>query len=295
MILGENLIQDAITSGKVTVFRSDGEGAKERLTFDNFSEKASGTHKIPLHVGFLVKTLSHRKLDYETLYDNLDGIADLRKMPDNKYTLQPHESVITFTRECVVLKEGFFGLMFPKVNLFSMGISTPMSYIDPGWKGVLELIVTNHSEDPVALHLDQPISNLVLAQVNGSGEYKNVNLHYDFDWNSPNRRTRPPWSERKPSSSIGVTRLVENVKRFNITSWLIFIPVLVILFGYLATLALKFKLPSPPKSFTYALYDRLRRSFESGLLALAFRSHLIDAVAFWLAAVIVYLHIAPVP
>ncbi|MDZ4251234.1 MAG: hypothetical protein U1A72_01500 [Sulfuritalea sp.] len=290
MILGENLIQEAISSGKVIISRSDGNGGSERLMLDDFSKRASGTHKISLHIGFLVKTLSHRKLDPDGIYNNMDGIVDLRKLPDNKYRLQPHESVVIFTREYVVLKDGYFGMMFPKVNLFSKGISTPMSYVDPGWKGVLELVVSNHSEDVLDLQLDQPISNLVLAQVSGSGEYKNVNQHYDYDWNSANQNARPPWTERKASSSIGVTRLVENVKRFNLTSWIVFVPVLIILSGALVSLALKFKVPLPSKHITSSLYSRLHQSFESGLLALVFRSHLVDAIAFWAVAVWIFRH-----
>lgn len=288
MILGKQSIQDALSSRNVKVLRSDGNGKTEELTFENFNNKASGTHKIALHVGFLVKTLSHRKFDTKILYKSLDGIVDLRKTQDNKYTLQPHESVVIYTREYVALKQGFFGILLPKVNLFRNGLTTTMSYIDPGWKGILELVVSNNSEDTIEIQSDQPISNLILLEIEKGGDYKNVNSHFDCDWNSPNIRTWQPWPERKASSGIGITKIIDNVKRFNLASWIVFIPLITILLVKAAAMAVKFKIPLPSESIASSIFGRIQISFESGVLALLFRSHFVDAVVFWLAVFAYY-------
>lgn len=178
-----------------------------------------GGHKIRLHVGFLLRTLSDKRwLNPKILYNKRDGIIDLRKLEDHKYVMQPKESVILFTNEAIALGSDYFGLLLSRVSFEETGLIISQSYIDPNWEGVLQLVVTNNSETPQILQEHCEIANLVLLKMEQRAEEttQKRNDHYGITWeticNNPNY---PKWQDRKRSL---VLRMRHTIR----TYWLIF-------------------------------------------------------------------------
>lgn len=165
--------------------------------------KLKGGHKIRLHVGFLARTLSKKKwINPKHLYNNRDGIIDLRCLNERKYNLLPGESVLIYTNEVVTLGSCYFGIIFSRVSLEEKGLVVSDSYIDPNWSGVLQLIVTNDSESPLLLQEHCEIANLVIFKMDNA-ENENVNNrneHYGVTWETISENpSYPKWDDRKRS------------------------------------------------------------------------------------------------
>ena len=100
MVLNNEGIINALKNGKITITEYTWDKKVRPKSF-NVSQLKGG-HKIRLHVGFLVRTLSDKRwLNPKALFNKRDGIIDLRQLDGHQYELQPKESVILFTRRIV--------------------------------------------------------------------------------------------------------------------------------------------------------------------------------------------------
>lgn len=166
-------------------------------------EELKGGYKIRLHVGFLARTLSEKKWIYpKYLYNNRDGIIDLRCLKERKYKLLPGESVILYTNEAISLGPNYFGIVFSRVSLEEIGLVVSPSYIDPNWTGILQLIVTNNSEGILLLQEHCEIANLVIFKmdVRENDTINNRDNYYSVTWETIcENPTFPKWNDRKRS------------------------------------------------------------------------------------------------
>lgn len=217
MVLSNEGIIAALKSGKIriTTYQWD-----NRLISKKFNpSELKGGHKIRLHVGFLVRTLSDKRwINPKVLYNKRDGIVDLRKLEEHKYALQPKESVIIFTNEVVKLGADYFGLLLSRVSLEETGLIVSQSYIDPNWEGVLQLVVTNNSETPKLLQEHCEIANLVLFKMDQPVKERSQkrNDHYAVTWKTIcDNPMYPKWQDRKRSLFFRIKHTIR-------TYWFIF-------------------------------------------------------------------------
>lgn len=201
MVLSYEGLVDVLKSEKIAITEYTWESSVKSKPFD-ISKLRSG-HKIRLHVGYLVRTLSDtRWINPKTLFNNRDGIVDLRKLEDHKYELQPKESIILFTNESIKMGAGYFGVILSRVSLEETGLVVSQSYIDPNWDGVLQLIITNNSETPKLLQAHCEIANLVILTMDKptkqTGHHRND--HYGVTWELiSDNPIYPKWQDRKRS------------------------------------------------------------------------------------------------
>lgn len=230
MVANNIELKNAIENGKLEIIKYEWNGSlsKQSLQYADLE----GSHKIRLHVGFLLRTLSHKRwINPKWLYNDHDGIIDLRKTPNRTYILYPGESVIMYTNEVVRVNSDYFGILLSKVKHEENGLRVSQSYVDPNWKGVLQLIVTNNSEYKQELREHCEIANLVLM---GISTQANVppqphNSHFAIDWQMIFDNPRyPKWQDRKRSmarkvwhgihtrwylfTTIGVVGIIANFK-----------------------------------------------------------------------------------
>lgn len=86
MVLNNKGLIDAINKGNLEITEYSWDGRAEPKKFDTSDLKCG--HKIRLHVGFLVRTLSDKRwLNPKVLYNKRDSIVDLRKLEERKYAL----------------------------------------------------------------------------------------------------------------------------------------------------------------------------------------------------------------
>lgn len=201
MVLNNEGIIGALKSGKITITEYTWDKKVKAKPF-NVSQLKGG-HKIRLHVGFLVRTLSDKRwLHPKILFNKRDGIIDLRKLRSRQYELQPKESVILFTNEVIKMGSEYFGVILSRVSLEETGLVVSQSYIDPNWDGVLQLIVTNNSETPKLLQEHCEIANLFVFKMDQPARTtrQNKNDHYAVTWETIcDNPMYPKWQDRKRS------------------------------------------------------------------------------------------------
>lgn len=217
MVLNNAGIIEALNNGTIEITEYTWENRVVSKKFESVDLK--GGHKIRLHVGFLLRTLSDKRwLDPRHLYNGRDGIIDLRKLEGHKYALQPKESVLLFTNEAVKLGSEYFGLLLSRVSLEETGLIVSQSYIDPNWEGVLQLVVTNNSETPKLLQEHCEIANLIIFKMeeraNGTSQKKND--HYGVTWEIIcDNPIYPKWQDRRRS-------LIFKIRHTIRTYWIVF-------------------------------------------------------------------------
>lgn len=184
MILNGADIEKAIVTKEISILRYTwgiDKPVPQRLEVSDLNN----SHKLTLHVGYLLRTLSDYKwLDKDWLFNKKDGIVDFQKLEKHQYELLPRESVLVFTNEYMEFEENYFGLVLPKVSGEENGVTVSTTYVDPQWKGVLQLVVTNLSEKTYLLQENSEIANLVICKMSGPATEANVerNAHYGIPW-----------------------------------------------------------------------------------------------------------------
>lgn len=218
MILNADDIKKAINEEKIKITRytwEDNDPISKVLQCDD----VGNSHKIKLHVGYLLRTLSDKKwIDPKSLFNEHDGIVDLRSLKKRQYKLLPGEAVLIFTNEVLDFNKDYFGLVLSRVSHEENGLMVSSTYVDPNWKGVLQLVITNRSETPQLLQEYCEIANLIIfnmsAPVEASKEEKNG--HFGLTWEGISKNsTRKLWNDRSRKFS---TRICHKMR----TYWLLF-------------------------------------------------------------------------
>ena len=115
---------------------------------------------IKLHLGFLIKTLSSTKwINPKTLYNGRDGIVDLRKTNEGKYKLDPHETVIVYTNESVILKNGISMIISGIYENVGLEVYRSEIWIREN-EGILQLSIKNNTDEPKLLWEHCEIGNV---------------------------------------------------------------------------------------------------------------------------------------
>ena len=201
MVLNNEGIISALKNEEIVITEYTWDKKVAAKPFD--VSQLKGGHKIRLHVGFLIRTLSDKRwLNPKMLFNNRDGIVDLRQLEGRQYELQPKESVILFTNEAVKMGAKFFGVILSRVSLEETGLVVSQSYIDPNWEGVLQLIVTNNSETPKRLQEHCEIANLIVYKMEQPAKRtsQNRNDHFAVTWETiGDNPMYPKWQDRKRS------------------------------------------------------------------------------------------------
>ena len=108
-------------------------------------------NRIQLTSGPLIMPLSRKGMPKKYRFGNYKHIADLRKHHKfNKYfILEPGESLVTLTNEWVSLESNRAAVIVSGVGNYKKGLAITTTLVDPCWKGLLRLLVTNVSNEPL--------------------------------------------------------------------------------------------------------------------------------------------------
>lgn len=103
-------------------------------------------------------------LDYKPFraHDN-DAGADVYSTCD--YELRPHETVRIPLHFGVALPDGYVGFVFPRSSLSARGIISQLPPIDSGYRGQIHAVMTNTSDEPYYINVNDRIGQLVILPV----------------------------------------------------------------------------------------------------------------------------------
>lgn len=218
MVLNADEIKKAISSGDIVITRYTWNGQDPVSKILQSGDLKNG-HKIKLHVGYVLRTLSDNKwIDPKNLFNEHDGIVDLRSLKNRQYKLLPGETVLIFTNEVLEFGKDYFGLVLSRVSHEETGLIVSSTYVDPNWAGVLQLVVTNRLETPQLLQEYCEIANLIICKMSApsTDSKENKNGHYGLDWDiiskNPAKRL---WNDRSRKLSIRIRHKIR-------TYWVLF-------------------------------------------------------------------------
>ena len=160
---------------------------------------------IKLHLGFLIKTLSSTKwINPKTLYNGRDGIVDLRKTNEEKYKLDPHETVIVYTNESVILKNGISMIISGIYENAGLEVYRSETWIREN-EGILQLSIKNNTDEPKLLWEHCEIGSVRFIkedEENGMVEQRRGEI---VNWKIIDENLElPRWEERKRGLGIRV-------------------------------------------------------------------------------------------
>ena len=210
-MVGHAGLKEIINNGGIKIQKSDTTsddnfGMWEIIPKDYSISDLKESHKICPHIGFLVKTLSQKRwVNPKHIFEERDGIINLLSIKNRTYFLKPGESVLLYTNEYIEFGDKYFGLILPKTRLVTDGITITTAYIDPKWKGLIQLIATNNSGVKQRLKSGGEIANLVLIEGNralGDLNHLTEGRHYGMTWNMVFNQAGISWRDRKRNPII---------------------------------------------------------------------------------------------
>lgn len=101
------------------------------------------------------------KYGYEPFraHDN-DAGADVYSPVE--YEVQPHETVKIPLHFGIELPDGYVGFVFPRSSLSARGIVCELPPIDSGYRGEIHAVITNVSDEPYPIDINDRIGQLVI-------------------------------------------------------------------------------------------------------------------------------------
>ncbi|MCL2793660.1 MAG: hypothetical protein FWD87_11300 [Spirochaetaceae bacterium] len=153
-------------------------------------------------MGYILKTFSStRYIEAKYLYKGRDSIVDLRKLEDSKYMLMSGETIAVYTNEYIELDKKHFALILSRVSGEAVGFVVSTTYADPEWSGLLQLIITNKSEQALEVSLDMKLAKLVLFEIKEEGNFQDTqHPHRNLTWSQMEIQPEyPSWAGRKLS------------------------------------------------------------------------------------------------
>lgn len=90
------------------------------------------------------------------------------KKPAETILIKPKQSVVVITEESLELSDDVLGRVLSKGQLFSLGVVPVNTYADPGFQGRLGIVLTNISNDYLALPQGEPVAKLEFVRLRRS-------------------------------------------------------------------------------------------------------------------------------
>lgn len=183
-------------------------------------------NRLVLTVGKLGKVVTRKSAPRRMKYGSFDKIFDLDS--DKKiYFLKPNESITILTNEWVHLDNETGILIFSKVSKYVDGLIVTASFVDPQWKGMIQLAVTNHSSEYRSIQIGDPIASAFFFKLTGAptnlGEGSAENAkHYKTFWKKLIDKKEDPFETTKtednppPLNLLGKYFTLENIKKYTL-------------------------------------------------------------------------------
>ena len=154
-MLSDETIKKELESGNIEIsvaFSMEENGdlntySNEECILNTSLSKNVYSDRVKLTLGPLVKRLDNAPVPKKNRFKNSRDCFDLRTN-ENKYLLEPGESIILITNERIKLNGKYGCLVIPRISLSDVGILVSTAYVDPYYQGVMRLHMVNLSKNP---------------------------------------------------------------------------------------------------------------------------------------------------
>ena len=164
--------------------------------------------RLKLTMGPIVKVLSSKPVSPKYRYKGTSDCFDLRKS-DNKYVINPGESIILLTNEKIRLNGKYVCLILPRISLSDVGLVVSTAYVDPYYEGLMRLHLINLSDNPYEIKTLEPIAQCFFFEMTNNvlEKYKDnfpqKSVFFGQTWQEVLSTEREPFPTKKKSLSGG--------------------------------------------------------------------------------------------
>lgn len=224
---------------KISVFFEKENDVIEKLTSEKPLLSSSlknnlYSDRLKLTMGPIVKVLNNKKIKHKHQFKSLKDIYDLRES-NNKYIINPGESIIVLTNERINLNNKYACLVVPRISLSDVGIIVSTAYVDACYDGILRLHLSNVSDKPYELSTLESIAQCFFFELSSpvSNEYKDKfstkSVFFGQTWEGILDSDRNPFPTKKKAPLIDKFQNLKYqfgflwglVKKYSLLFWLV--------------------------------------------------------------------------
>ena len=100
-------------------------------------------------------------------------VTDFDEAVERFFDLKAGEQVQCITVEELNVPKYLFALLYPKPELFDLGLSVSVTHAGPGFKGFVKFLLVNNNKNPVRVQLGAPMLRVSFLEVkSGVKQYK---------------------------------------------------------------------------------------------------------------------------
>lgn len=213
-MLNNDQIKRAIIEGKIEVFYSfikdnvsiiETEGKVDLDKTNDVKTKFFSSNlyseRLKLTLGPIIKSHQRKRVKNKIKFKNYDCI-DIRKN-GNRYIILPKETITVLTNEFIGLSGDIAAIILPRVSFSEIGLSLTPAYIDPFYKGISRLLISNVSNKPIELNFLDVIAQCYFFRLDSAvdiafkEDFPQKSVFYGHNWSRLLKEDVDPFPTRK--------------------------------------------------------------------------------------------------
>lgn len=194
-------ISFSLQNGVPTLYESEQDILSSPLKNNLYSDR------LKLTMGPIIKILNKKAINPKYRFKGMINCYDLRKS-DDKYIINPGESIIVLTNEKVELNGKYACLIVPRISLSDVGIVVTTAYVDPFYYGLMRLHLSNLSDKAYELTTLESIAQCFFFELSEEvpemykEHFSEKSVFFGQTWNGILNTGRKPFPTKKDSASI---------------------------------------------------------------------------------------------
>ena len=190
-----------LNDGRLDLYNSEQDLLNSSLKENLYSDR------LKLTMGPIVKVLGKKSINPKYRFKTTNDCYDLRKS-DNKYVINPGESIIVLTNEKIKLNGKYACLIVPRISLSDVGIVVTTAYVDPFYYGLMRLHLSNLSNQAYELTTLEAIAQCFFFELTDpvseifKDQFSTKSVFFGQTWHEILNTDRKPFPIKKGAASI---------------------------------------------------------------------------------------------
>lgn len=171
--------------------------------------------RLKLTLGPIIKVLNKKKVKSRYRFKSTCDCYDLRKS-DNKYIINPGETIVILTNEKIKLNGKYACLIVPRISMSEVGIVVTTAYVDPYYNGLLRLHLSNMSDKAFELKFLEVVAQCFFFELSDFvsetflENFSVKSVFFGQTWQGILSSDRNPFPIKKESANIDKLSNVKN-------------------------------------------------------------------------------------
>lgn len=163
--------------------------------------------RLKLTMGPIVKVLNKKAINPKYRFKATFDCHDLRKS-NNKYVINPGESIIVLTNEKIKLNGKYACLIVPRISMSDVGIVVTTAYVDPFYNGLLRLHLSNLSDKAYELVSLEAVAQCFFFELTDQvseifkEQFSTKSVFFGQTWHGIINTDRKPFPTKKEAASV---------------------------------------------------------------------------------------------